>query len=191
MPEVLNLTPAELERERADRAEAELAGLADRIGSVVAAAGAAERDRAERAEAAADAAREVLTSFLAEYGDSELPLFGVAQDLARSVAKTLDLGLPGGALAALQGRAAAAEAEAGRLRALLEEREREATDRILTPGEVAAIFHVDRKTVTRWAKAGKLTPIVTAGNHRRYRGADVEALRRERGRMAAGGTRRG
>ncbi|NCV44974.1 MAG: helix-turn-helix domain-containing protein, partial [Actinobacteria bacterium] len=30
---------------------------------------------------------------------------------------------------------------------------------LLTPSEVASLFRVDPKTVTRWAKAGKLTPI--------------------------------
>ena len=30
---------------------------------------------------------------------------------------------------------------------------------LLTPAEVAALFRVDPKTVTRWAKAGKLTSI--------------------------------
>ena len=32
---------------------------------------------------------------------------------------------------------------------------------LLTPKEVAARFHVNPKTVTRWAKAGKLTAIRT------------------------------
>jgi excisionase family DNA binding protein len=45
-------------------------------------------------------------------------------------------------------------------------------DALLTPAEVAALFRVDPKTVTRWAKAGKLTSIRTLGGHRRYR-ADV------------------
>jgi excisionase family DNA binding protein len=39
---------------------------------------------------------------------------------------------------------------------------------LLTPGEVAALFRVDPKTVTRWAKAGHLTCIRTLGGHRRY-----------------------
>jgi excisionase family DNA binding protein len=39
---------------------------------------------------------------------------------------------------------------------------------LLTPGEVAALFRVDPKTVTRWAKAGKLSSIRTLGGHRRY-----------------------
>lgn len=41
---------------------------------------------------------------------------------------------------------------------------------LLTPAEVATMFRVDPKTVTRWAKAGKLTSIRTLGGHRRYRG---------------------
>ena len=42
--------------------------------------------------------------------------------------------------------------------------------------EVAALFRVDPKTVTRWAKSGKLTSIRTLGGHRRYREAEVKAL---------------
>ena len=38
---------------------------------------------------------------------------------------------------------------------------------LLTPSEVANLFRVDPKTVTRWAKAGKLTAIKTLGGHRR------------------------
>jgi len=49
-------------------------------------------------------------------------------------------------------------------------------DRLLTPREVAAMFRVDPKTVTRWAQAGKLQYVRTLGGHRRYRAADVEAL---------------
>jgi excisionase family DNA binding protein len=47
---------------------------------------------------------------------------------------------------------------------------------LLTPAEVAQIFRVDPKTVTRWAKAGKITSIRTLGGHRRYREAEVRAL---------------
>ena len=47
---------------------------------------------------------------------------------------------------------------------------------LLTPSEVAAMFRVDPKTVTRWAKAGKLTSIRTLGGHRRYREAEVREL---------------
>lgn len=47
---------------------------------------------------------------------------------------------------------------------------------LLTPAEVAALFRVDPKTVTRWAKAGKLTSIRTLGGHRRYRESEVQQL---------------
>jgi excisionase family DNA binding protein len=47
---------------------------------------------------------------------------------------------------------------------------------LLTPAEVAAMFRVDPKTVTRWAKAGKLTSIRTLGGHRRYRETEVREL---------------
>jgi predicted site-specific integrase-resolvase len=41
---------------------------------------------------------------------------------------------------------------------------------------VATLFRVDPKTVTRWAKAGKLTSIRTLGGHRRYRESEERAL---------------
>jgi excisionase family DNA binding protein len=47
---------------------------------------------------------------------------------------------------------------------------------LLTPAEVAALFRVDPKTVTRWAQAGKLTSIRTLGGHRRYRESEVREL---------------
>ena len=50
------------------------------------------------------------------------------------------------------------------------------TENLLTPAEVAAMFRVDPKTVTRWAKAGKLSAIRTLGGHRRYREAEVKEL---------------
>jgi excisionase family DNA binding protein len=47
---------------------------------------------------------------------------------------------------------------------------------LLTPAEVATMFRVDPKTVTRWAKAGKLSSIRTLGGHRRYRESEVRDL---------------
>lgn len=47
---------------------------------------------------------------------------------------------------------------------------------LLTPSEVAAMFRVDPKTVTRWAKAGKLQSVRTLGGHRRYLASEVRAL---------------
>ena len=52
-------------------------------------------------------------------------------------------------------------------------------EKLLTPAEVASLFRVDPKTVTRWAKAGKLSSIRTLGGHRRYREAEVQGLLRE------------
>ncbi|GIG37020.1 BldC family transcriptional regulator [Cellulomonas pakistanensis] len=47
---------------------------------------------------------------------------------------------------------------------------------LLTPSEVASLFRVDPKTVTRWAKSGKLSSIRTLGGHRRYRETEVREL---------------
>jgi excisionase family DNA binding protein len=52
------------------------------------------------------------------------------------------------------------------------------SERLLTPAEVAAMFRVDPKTVTRWARDGRLTSVRTLGGHRRYRESEVLALLR-------------
>ena len=49
-------------------------------------------------------------------------------------------------------------------------------EELLTPSEVAALFRVDPKTVTRWAKAGKPSCVKTLGGHRRYLASEVNAL---------------
>lgn len=49
-------------------------------------------------------------------------------------------------------------------------------NRLLTPAEVAALFRVDPKTVTRWAQQGKLQSIRTLGGHRRYREEEILAV---------------
>jgi excisionase family DNA binding protein len=46
---------------------------------------------------------------------------------------------------------------------------------LLTPGEVAYLFRVSPKTVTRWAQAGTLCAVRTLGGHRRFRKDEVEA----------------
>ena len=62
-------------------------------------------------------------------------------------------------------------------------RQRPESEPLLTPSEVATLFRVDPKTVTRWAKAGKLTSIRTLGGHRRYRESEVRlAARRQHAR---------
>jgi excisionase family DNA binding protein len=60
----------------------------------------------------------------------------------------------------------------------------DAPEQLLTPSEVAAMFRVNPKTVTRWARAGKLTAIRTLGGHRRFRVSEIkrclEAMSTER-----------
>jgi len=48
---------------------------------------------------------------------------------------------------------------------------------MMTAGQVARTFGVDRKTVNRWEKKGLLASIRTPGGHRRYRASDVAVLR--------------
>jgi len=64
--------------------------------------------------------------------------------------------------------------------------EREDPPRLMTPAEVAELFRVDVKTVTRWGQDGKLTSTRTPGGHRRYYETEVMALARAR---QAGGER--
>jgi excisionase family DNA binding protein len=50
-------------------------------------------------------------------------------------------------------------------------------EELLTPREVARLFGVRTATVAAWARAGTLTCVRTPGGHRRYRRADMLALR--------------
>ena len=50
------------------------------------------------------------------------------------------------------------------------------TDMLLTPAEVATMFRVDPKTVTRWARAGKISSVRTLGGHRRFPLSEVQAI---------------
>ncbi|WP_281181615.1 BldC family transcriptional regulator [Actinomadura latina] len=47
---------------------------------------------------------------------------------------------------------------------------------LLSPGDVAAMFRVDPKTVARWAEDGKLATIRTLGGVRRFSRQQVEHL---------------
>lgn len=49
---------------------------------------------------------------------------------------------------------------------------------LLTPAQVADRYNVDVKTVSRWAKGGKLHSIFTVGGHRRYFANEISALQR-------------
>jgi len=46
----------------------------------------------------------------------------------------------------------------------------------MTPGEVAKLFAVDPKTVSRWATAGKISSVRTLGGHRRFRADEIRAM---------------
>ena len=56
-------------------------------------------------------------------------------------------------------------------------------DELLTPAQVAQLFGVDPKTVTRWADSGRLGFIRTPGGHRRFRGWEITALLTDGGRQ--------
>ncbi len=49
-------------------------------------------------------------------------------------------------------------------------------EQLLRPGQVAALFQVSRRTISDWARAGKLEAIMTPGGHRRFRARHVRAL---------------
>lgn len=47
-------------------------------------------------------------------------------------------------------------------------------ERLLSPAQVARLFGVDPKTVTRWAEQGLLSVVRTPGGHRRYLASEVQ-----------------
>lgn len=49
-------------------------------------------------------------------------------------------------------------------------------DEFLKTSEVAKILSVSPKTVSRWAKEGKLPHLVTLGGHRRFPAAAIRSL---------------
>lgn len=68
------------------------------------------------------------------------------------------------------------------LRGLLQTQDAGASDTddpLMTPGEVAKLFRVDPKTVTRWATAHRLPSLVTPGGHRRFRTSVVRRFLEE------------
>ncbi len=50
---------------------------------------------------------------------------------------------------------------------------------LLTPGEVAVMFRVNPKTVTRWARAGRISAVRTLGGHRRFRATEIRRFLEE------------
>jgi excisionase family DNA binding protein len=69
------------------------------------------------------------------------------------------------------------------------ERRHVVQERLLTPGEVAAVFRVDPKTVTRWAAAGRIRSVRTPGGHRRFHASAVRALLADESAEVGGGQR--
>ena len=56
-----------------------------------------------------------------------------------------------------------------------------AENELLTPSEVAVMFRVNPKTVTRWARAGKISAVRTLGGHRRFRASEIRPILAEVG----------
>jgi hypothetical protein len=83
---------ADITLARAREAEGERAALEGRLGKVIAEAVRGERARAEAAEARLADARDGIGNFLTQYGDSGIPVFKVAIDLASSLRKILGEG---------------------------------------------------------------------------------------------------
>jgi excisionase family DNA binding protein len=54
-----------------------------------------------------------------------------------------------------------------------------AENELLTPSEVAVMFRVNPKTVTRWARAGKISAVRTLGGHRRFRASEIRRFLEE------------
>ena len=58
-------------------------------------------------------------------------------------------------------------------------------DELLTPAEVAVMFRVNPKTVTRWARDGKISAVRTLGGHRRFRATEIRRFLEEIGDLTA------
>ena len=60
-------------------------------------------------------------------------------------------------------------------------------DELLTPAEVAQMFRVNIRTVTGWARAGKLSKVRNLGGDMRFRASDVGRLRVDDSRQGESG----
>jgi excisionase family DNA binding protein len=60
-----------------------------------------------------------------------------------------------------------------------------AENELLTPGEVAIMFRVNPKTVTRWARSGKISAVRTLGGHRRFKASEIRRFFEEVGELQA------
>jgi excisionase family DNA binding protein len=55
----------------------------------------------------------------------------------------------------------------------------EQEQKLMTPGEVARLFRVNPRTVTRWARKGRIPSVLTPGGHHRFDELEIRALFRE------------
>jgi excisionase family DNA binding protein len=62
-----------------------------------------------------------------------------------------------------------------------------AREHFLRTSEVANLLHVSPKTVSRWAKEGRLPYLATLGGHRRFPALEIERITDElnRSKLAA------
>jgi excisionase family DNA binding protein len=56
----------------------------------------------------------------------------------------------------------------------------EEAEHLLTPSQVGQLMGVEGRTVTRWAREGRVAAITTPGGHHRFRRSDVDDLINER-----------
>jgi excisionase family DNA binding protein len=49
-------------------------------------------------------------------------------------------------------------------------------EEFLRPAEAAELLHVSPQTISRWAKEGRISCVVTLGGHRRFRASEIRAL---------------
>jgi excisionase family DNA binding protein len=56
---------------------------------------------------------------------------------------------------------------------------------LLTPGQAARLFGVDRRTISRWGDQGALTIVKTIAGQRRFRTCEVEQALRGATRLRA------
>lgn len=54
--------------------------------------------------------------------------------------------------------------------------EQKPSERVYTPIQVAKLFRVDSKTVTRWAQRGLVGSFRTVGGHRRFYADEIDKL---------------
>ena len=54
-------------------------------------------------------------------------------------------------------------------------------EEFLRPAQAAELLHVSPQTISRWAKEGRITCVVTLGGHRRFRASEIRALAEEHG----------